>query len=147
MLRGGKSELIPSGQMYNQVNGEKSEMGIVNGVGAKSYLVCVEPKVEQMGQNAQLCNQARGEMSGKAPSVQLGIGNVVGTKSDMVCVDPKVEQTGQNAQVCNQAEGETSEMITGVQLGMVNVVGAKSDLVCVKPKVEMHRCSTRSGGR
>ena len=62
-VEGGKCELIPSGQMYDQVNGEKSEMGIVNVVGAKSYLVCVEPKVEQMGQNAQLCNQAKGETS------------------------------------------------------------------------------------
>ena len=61
----------------NQAEGETSEMvtgmqlGMVNVVGAKSDLVSVEPKVEKMGQNAQVCNQVRGEMSEIVTSVQL----------------------------------------------------------------------------
>ena len=53
----GKSELIPSRQMYNQINGEKSEM--VTGVrGEKS----------EMATSMLMCNDVRGETSEMATS-------------------------------------------------------------------------------
>ena len=86
----------------------------MNVVGVKRYLVCVLPKVEQMGQNTQVCNQAEGETSEMVTGMQLGMVNVVGAKTDLVSVEPKVEKMGQNAQVCNQVRGEMSEMVTSV---------------------------------
>ena len=101
------------------------QLGIGNVVGTKSDMVCVDPKVEQTGQNAQVCNQAEGETSEMVTGMQLGMVNVVGAKTDLVSVEPKVEKMGQNAQVCNQVRGEMSEMVTSVQLCMVKLWGLR----------------------